>query len=65
VTLTKKRRERHAMRWNRIEAYAEIDRLDKERCNNCSGFLGPNASVKEYQCKCSAAVKIREIGKYL
>lgn len=59
------RKERREMRQIRIGAYQDIDRLNKERCENCRGFLGPNASVKEYQCGCSAATKIRAIGKYL
>lgn len=59
------RKERRAMRQIRIGAYEQIDRLDKERCGNCEGSLGPSASAKEYQCGCSAAIKIRAIGKCL
>ena len=65
MTLTKERRQRHAMRALRIEIFNEIDRLDKRRCKNCRGKLGSSANIEKYRCGCMAAVQIREIGKYL
>ena len=65
MTITKERRQRHAMRALRLEIFTEIEKLDKLRCDKCRGMLGPSATVDLMRCKCYAATKIREIGKKL
>ena len=61
MTLTKERRQRHAMRKVRLEILAEIDELEKFRCKNCRGKLKQSAPIAQIRCGCYAAAKIREL----
>lgn len=61
MELTKVREQRRAMRVVRLEILSEIDRLDRQRCDNCRGRIGFNTPVAQMRCGCKAAVKIREM----
>lgn len=52
---------KHSLRKSRLEVLAEIDRLEKLRCDFChldAGF----SPVEKSRCGCDAAVAIRKLG---
>ena len=55
------------LRQKRREILAQIDKLEKERCEKCADRLlyGANAPKSYYECRCKAAVRIRELGDQL
>lgn len=49
----------------RLAVYAEIDRLELKRCDNCRGMLGRKQSIEQMNCDCAAATRVRELTKLL
>lgn len=50
---------------SRLKVLAEIDRLDKKRCDFCSNEIEGNSYEEKSKCGCSAAVEIRGLGDQL
>lgn len=61
MTLTKERQQRHDKRKARLERLAEINELDRLRCENCRGSLKGKSTIVQIRCGCYASVKIREL----
>lgn len=53
------------LRKSRLKVLAEIDRLDKLRCDFCSNEIVGNSYEEKSKCDCSAAVEIRGLGDQL
>lgn len=50
----------------RREILLKIDLLNKKRCDNCAGYQGNESNTESVmQCKCDAAVKVRNLGARL
>lgn len=55
------KRERSALRQSRLDLLAELDLLRNEMCDKCRRPV----SQEQYNCDCSTAIRIREIGNQL